>query len=348
MFLLFLNRQRVGASFKDADQMRAFFDTILAILFFIGLLIAYGIGGSFAPSAKISTKRLESFMINLCLQISLVFLLQVTQSRSDKRAIEIKTEKLNVRLNLIRYLSHEIRTPLNTAFMGEKLISGAADDIKAIILQATNKVKPLLLDIVNLRKSSSNITNFRKLFDDLLSLFDQSVSIANGILENSSLVEDSCNVALETLNDMLTFDKIDENMLVVEISDVDPLQLIHDSVKPFQINAKDAGVKLTIHNRTNIPEETNAGFIIKADRFKINQVLRNLLSNGLKFTSANGRVDVVLLKKVNVILLVRLRISFVSRWQIRVLVFQKRINLSFSDNMCSLMPRRCSVAKDLA
>jgi signal transduction histidine kinase len=178
--------------------------------------------------------------------------------------------------------------------MGEKLISGAADDIKAIILQATNKVKPLLLDIVNLRKSSSNITNFRKLFDDLLSLFDQSVSIANGILENSSLVEDSCNVALETLNDMLTFDKIDENMLVVEISDVDPLQLIHDSVKPFQINAKDAGVKLTIHNRTNIPEETNAGFIIKADRFKINQVLRNLLSNGLKFTSANGRVDVVL------------------------------------------------------
>jgi hypothetical protein len=56
---------------------------------------------------------------------------------------------------------------------------------------------------------------------------------------------------------MLTFDKIDENMLVVEKSDVDPLQMVTDSVKPFQINARDSGVQLTIHNRMNMPEETN-------------------------------------------------------------------------------------------
>jgi signal transduction histidine kinase len=146
---------------------------------------------------------------------------------------------------------------------------------------------------VNQRQPSS-LTIFVQLLDDLLNIFNQSKNLTDSILETACLVKDSCNVALETLNDMLTFDKIDENMLVVEISDVDPLQMVTESVKPFQINARDAGVQLSILNRMDIPEETDTTFLIKADRFKINQVLRNLLSNGLKFTSVNGRVDVVL------------------------------------------------------
>jgi fatty acid desaturase len=109
--LMFLNRQRVGLIFYDADQMRAFFDTILAMLFIAGLIITYGIGGNFLSSSEVTMKTLTSIIINLCLQIALVILLQVTQSRSDKRAIEIKTEKLSVKFDLIQLLTDEIRNP---------------------------------------------------------------------------------------------------------------------------------------------------------------------------------------------------------------------------------------------
>jgi hypothetical protein len=62
-FLMFLNRQRVGYSFKDADQMRAFFDTILAMLFFVGLIISYSIGGNLLSSVVTST-AMNSFILN--------------------------------------------------------------------------------------------------------------------------------------------------------------------------------------------------------------------------------------------------------------------------------------------
>jgi signal transduction histidine kinase len=180
--------------------------------------------------------------------------------------------------------------------MGEKLISQAAEGIRAGLLAAVDNFKSVLMQCVDMSNSEelSMVTISKKFCVDFLKALDQTTGKANSILETASLVKDSCNVALETLNDMLTFDKIDENMLVVEISDVDPLQLVNDSVKPFQINAREAEVQLNIHNQMHAPDESNMIYVVKADRFKLNQVLRNFLSNAMKFTSVNGKVDVVL------------------------------------------------------
>ncbi len=104
-------------------------------------------------------------------------------------------------------------------------------------------------------------------------------------------VHESCKVSLDTLNDLLTFDKIDENKLVVEVEEVDPWVLLLDTAKPFEINAKEANVAFSINC---VDASTNWTYwnFIKADRFKLSQVIRNLISNSLKFTPPLGSVKV--------------------------------------------------------
>jgi signal transduction histidine kinase len=90
---------------------------------------------------------------------------------------------------------------------------------------------------------------------------------------------------------MLTFDKIDENKLVIEVGEVNPWFLVRDVMKPFQINARDAGVILKtecLHSQTDWFNKV----ALRADKFKLNQVLRNFVSNALKFTPTKGTVTV--------------------------------------------------------
>jgi CheY-like chemotaxis protein len=126
----------------------------------------------------------------------------------------------------------------------------------------------------------------------------------NSIVESATLtdmidtvnqIHESCKVALDTLNDLLTFDKIDENKLVIECDDIDPWMMVCETAKPFMLNAKEANV---LFNISCSEANTNWTFshYIKGDRFKLSQVIRNLISNALKFTPPLGSVRVKLEK----------------------------------------------------
>jgi signal transduction histidine kinase len=113
------------------------------------------------------------------------------------------------------------------------------------------------------------------------------------MIETINQISDSCTVAVSTLDDLLTFDKIDEQKLVIEIEELNPWKLLKDTAKPFKINAHSKNVCLDIKI---IGKDMN--FLryecIKGDSFKLAQVIRNLLSNAIKFTPIDGKVDVML------------------------------------------------------
>ena len=115
------------------------------------------------------------------------------------------------------------------------------------------------------------------------------------MIDTVNQIHESCKVALDTLNDLLTFDKIDEKKIVIEVEDVDPWILLCETAKPFMINAKEAHVTFTISCNDANSNWTFSNYI-KADRFKLSQVIRNLISNALKFTPALGFVRVKLEK----------------------------------------------------
>ncbi len=77
-----------------------------------------------------------------------------------------------------------------------------------------------------------------------------------------------------------------------------PLPLIQSTVKPFQVQARYNNIDLSIDVlSTNNSNNNNSGLLLTtsslciiADRVKFSQVIRNLISNALKFTPSGGRV----------------------------------------------------------
>jgi signal transduction histidine kinase len=119
----------------------------------------------------------------------------------------------------------------------------------------------------------------------------------SSIIETSSLINESCNVALETLSEMLTFDKLDENKLVLELGKCNPWNLVRDTMMPFRINAANAQVNLSADHKPFLKSDIESSswideYVIDVDKFKLQQVLRNLISNALKFTPPHGDVKI--------------------------------------------------------
>jgi signal transduction histidine kinase/CheY-like chemotaxis protein len=204
----------------------------------------------------------------------------------------------------VRYISHEIRTPLNSAFLGLRML---LDDLK-------NSKEP---------KDAER-------------------------LETLSDVNVSCVTAIDILNDLLCFEKIESGILQLHRTDEPILPFMEACVNMFSAQARECGVRLELvlvhdHDRdeskhdiitataaaaagaatlsprdsdqlsprsrsvisqlplaldlssirnpaakcTILPSDT-----ICIDKFKMDQVVRNLISNALKFSPRGGKVTV--------------------------------------------------------
>ena len=108
----------------------------------------------------------------------------------------------------------------------------------------------------------------------------------------------ACRTTLDILNDLLCFDKMESGILVVHKHEVPVLSFISDCVGMFSAQAKEANVTISINNSDNVicsdamATSLLENDIVLIDKFKMDQVLRNLISNALKFTPRGGSVTV--------------------------------------------------------
>jgi signal transduction histidine kinase/CheY-like chemotaxis protein len=117
----------------------------------------------------------------------------------------------------------------------------------------------------------------------------------------------SCVAAVDILNDLLCYDKLGSGALELHKEEIVVESYVQSSLSMFTAQANESGASLQLlplpdnHtitengaysalglNRIHLPVHSTD--VIIADKFKIDQVLRNVISNALKFTPRGGSV----------------------------------------------------------
>lgn len=96
----------------------------------------------------------------------------------------------------------------------------------------------------------------------------------------SDIINSSGNRLFDLINSLIDISKIEAGLEEVSLNDVKPDELIHEMVQQFEVVTGSRNVII----KSDIPFD-NRPCIMYSDRLKLRQVLSNLISNALKFTS---------------------------------------------------------------
>jgi signal transduction histidine kinase len=152
-------------------------------------------------------------------------------------------------------------------------------------------------------------TSGLKLLTDDLNL----IQLSSGKSVDSDRYDTICDVnsanrtALDILNDLLSFEKLESGILEVHKHEVSVLPFISECVEMFSSQVRDSGVNVMIKSECTVDNNDptddknlnlrstlplTEGDTVFMDKFKMDQVLRNLVSNALKFTPRGGTITI--------------------------------------------------------
>lgn len=84
---------------------------------------------------------------------------------------------------------------------------------------------------------------------------------------------------LGIINDILDFSRIDAGKMVFESIPFNPRELVGEAVGMFLLDADSKGLSLRVKHDPSVPE------LVVGDPLRVTQIARNLISNGIKFTT---------------------------------------------------------------
>lgn len=199
-----------------------------------------------------------------------------------RKEFSAKKELLEAKRKFVRFVSHEVRTPLNSVCMGLTLMQ---EDIGSALGFQNNQGSVAMQQRIPENKLYLKGEE-RKHTVDWLNLADE-------ILINAQS-------AVDVLNDLLNYDKVEMGQLSLELTVVSIWNLIESTAKEFKLSATKKKISYSVEfdqtlsdpenglNSEQLPQEVKECKVV-GDTVRISQVLRNLLSNGVKFTPEGGK-----------------------------------------------------------
>lgn len=101
-------------------------------------------------------------------------------------------------------------------------------------------------------------------------------------LDNLQSIKYSADNLLVIINDILDFSKIESGKVEFENIEFDLIQKMQEIIKTFNFKASEKGLHLICDVDSKMPKS------IVGDPYRLNQIILNLMSNGLKFTEQGG------------------------------------------------------------
>ena len=161
--------------------------------------------------------------------------------------------------------------------------SGKVDYIYKFLIQAikdANQTKDLFLASMSheIRTPLNGIVGFTNLLKDTDDKEEQAEFI--------SVIEKSSANLLTIVNDILDLSKIKAQKIELESIEFDPIDSFESAVESYAAKAAEENIDFNIFLDPQLPT------LLLGDPTKISQIIVNLVSNAVKFTSNNGEVNV--------------------------------------------------------
>ena len=161
--------------------------------------------------------------------------------------------------------------------------NGKVDHIYKFLIKAildANQTKDLFLASMSheIRTPLNGILGFTQLLKETDATEEQKEFI--------SVIEKSSGNLLNIVNDILDLSKIKAQKIELESIEFDPIDSFEAAVESYAAKAAEEHIDLNVFLDPQLPT------LLIGDPTKISQVIVNLVSNAIKFTSANGEVNV--------------------------------------------------------
>ncbi|MDB4905017.1 MAG: hypothetical protein JWQ63_4298 [Mucilaginibacter sp.] len=199
--------------------------------------------------------------------------------------LQASEEELKVQQEELRSTNTELEEKAGMLEERNRAIEEArkAIDIQVKELELTGRYKSEFLANMSheLRTPLNSILVLARILKD-----NRSANLSEDQLKYASVIFNAGNDLLTLINDILDLSKIESGKLdmqreTVKISDI--LQDMEMLFTEFALNKK---IKYTTSISKNLPE------IILTDKVRVEQVIKNLLSNAFKFTPENGSIAI--------------------------------------------------------
>lgn len=195
--------------------------------------------------------------------------LRVSQEELQEKNVELeeKASELQEQYDAIRIKNTELEN------------ARSAVQLKMEQVETMNKYKSEFLANMSheLRTPLNSILILAKVLSD-----NRDGNLSGKQVEFSQIIHDSGNDLLRLINDILDLAKIESGKINLELAEF-PLKELGIETH-FEQLAKEKGIKFSSIFDDSLPE------IIYNDKFRVNQILKNLLSNAFKFTKEGGQV----------------------------------------------------------
>jgi len=188
--------------------------------------------------------------------------------------LQKKNNELESQAQKLRLSDDELRT------QQQKLM------VKAEELALTSKYKSEFLANMSheLRTPLNSILLLSKLLADN---FEKNLSVEQ--TEFASVIHNSGRGLLELINEILDLSKIESGKMELEIEDVTIISITKNLSDLFIPLANEKGILFSIKTNSDIP------LSIQTDSQRLGQILKNFLSNAIKFTE-HGSVELIIRK----------------------------------------------------
>ena len=107
---------------------------------------------------------------------------------------------------------------------------------------------------------------------------ENTASLKGEKLKKHRMLKSSSDDLLAIVNDILDLSKVDSGQISLEFDEVELIPFVTDTVDFWEAKAKESGLVIKLMLDEDLPKH------VIIDRFRVRQVINNLMSNGIKYT----------------------------------------------------------------